>query len=256
MYCNSWSTASGFLINLSKKKQLNFWPKGKKYVCLAQTPHILFILHFWPHNWVRLSFRYQHLSSENYAEVGFRAVVLPSKLLKLCAIDSILTHAFWLLQWGSKNSLVSNNFKDFNKKSIRLGGTDMIKKWVNINLFFLNVTIYEIITWTLPVIKLFLTCCCCCCWGTKSYLTLCDLMNCIRPGFPVLHLSPEFAQTHVHWVDDTIQPSHPFLPLLLMPSNGYFIWCNLMKHFNIYRIGRAVECSHEMNSVLSLLVYC
>ena len=105
MYCNSWSTASGFLINMSKKKQLNFWPKGKKYVCLAQTPHILFILYFRKHNWVRLSFRYQHLSSENYAEVGFRAVVFPSKLLKLCAIDSILTHASWLLQWGSKNSL-------------------------------------------------------------------------------------------------------------------------------------------------------
>ena len=29
------------------------------------------------------------------------------------------------------------------------------------------------------------------------------------PGFPVLHYLPEFAQTHVHWVDDAIQPSHP-----------------------------------------------
>ena len=28
------------------------------------------------------------------------------------------------------------------------------------------------------------------------------------PGFPVLH-KPEFAQTHVHWVGDAIQPSHP-----------------------------------------------
>ena len=27
-------------------------------------------------------------------------------------------------------------------------------------------------------------------------------------GFPVLHYFPEFAQTHVHWVDDAIQPSH------------------------------------------------
>ena len=30
-----------------------------------------------------------------------------------------------------------------------------------------------------------------------------------RLGFPVLHYLPEFAQTHVHWVSDAIQPSHP-----------------------------------------------
>ena len=37
-------------------------------------------------------------------------------------------------------------------------------------------------------------------------------MNCNMPGFPVLYYLPEFAQTHVHWVDDAIQPSHPLLP--------------------------------------------
>ena len=34
-------------------------------------------------------------------------------------------------------------------------------------------------------------------------------MNCSTPGFPALHHLPEFAQTHVLWVDDAIQPSHP-----------------------------------------------
>ena len=34
-------------------------------------------------------------------------------------------------------------------------------------------------------------------------------MDCSTPGFPVHHQLPEFTQTHVHWVDDTIQPSHP-----------------------------------------------
>ena len=34
-------------------------------------------------------------------------------------------------------------------------------------------------------------------------------MDCSTPGFPVLHHLPELAQTHVHWVGDTIQPSHP-----------------------------------------------
>ena len=39
-------------------------------------------------------------------------------------------------------------------------------------------------------------------------LTLCD---CSTPGFPVLHYPLEFAQTHVHWLGDAIQPSHPLL---------------------------------------------
>ena len=36
-------------------------------------------------------------------------------------------------------------------------------------------------------------------------------MDCSTPGFPVLHHLPEFAQTHVHWIGDAIQPSHPLL---------------------------------------------
>ena len=31
----------------------------------------------------------------------------------------------------------------------------------------------------------------------------------LRPGFPVHHQLPELAQTHVHQVGDTVQPSHP-----------------------------------------------
>ena len=34
-------------------------------------------------------------------------------------------------------------------------------------------------------------------------------MNCSMPGLPVQHQLPEFTQTHVHWVSDAIQPSHP-----------------------------------------------
>ena len=39
--------------------------------------------------------------------------------------------------------------------------------------------------------------------------TLCDPMNCSTPGFPVFHSLLELAQTHVHWIADAIQPSHP-----------------------------------------------
>ena len=49
------------------------------------------------------------------------------------------------------------------------------------------------------------------------------------PGFPVLHNHLEFAQTHVSWVSDAIQLSHPLSPLLLLPSiftkhQGLFLW--------------------------------
>ena len=44
-----------------------------------------------------------------------------------------------------------------------------------------------------------------------------DPMDCSMSGFPVLHL-PELVQTHVHRVDDAIQPSHALLSLLLLPS--------------------------------------
>ena len=43
----------------------------------------------------------------------------------------------------------------------------------------------------------------------QSCLTLHDSMNCSTPGLPVHHQLPEFMQTHVHWVGDAIQPSHP-----------------------------------------------
>ena len=53
---------------------------------------------------------------------------------------------------------------------------------------------------------------------TQSCLTLCRPMDWSTPGFPVLHYLAEFVQTHIHWVDDAIQPSHPLRPLLLLPS--------------------------------------
>ena len=39
---------------------------------------------------------------------------------------------------------------------------------------------------------------------------LCDPVDCSTPGFPVLHCLLKF--THVHWVSDVIQPSHPLSP--------------------------------------------
>ena len=51
-------------------------------------------------------------------------------------------------------------------------------------------------------------------------------MDCSTPGFPVHHQIPELAQTHVHWVGDAIQPSHPVIPFSScpksFPASGYF----------------------------------
>ena len=43
----------------------------------------------------------------------------------------------------------------------------------------------------------------------QSCLTLSNPMDCSMPGLPVHHQFLEFTQTHVHWVSDAIQPSHP-----------------------------------------------
>ena len=44
---------------------------------------------------------------------------------------------------------------------------------------------------------------------TQSYPILCNPMDCSTPGLPVHHQLPEFTQTHIHWVGNAIQPSHP-----------------------------------------------
>ena len=49
------------------------------------------------------------------------------------------------------------------------------------------------------------------CYVTQLCPTLWDPIDCSTPGFPVLHYLLEFAQVHVHWINDAIQPSHPLL---------------------------------------------
>ena len=59
-------------------------------------------------------------------------------------------------------------------------------------------------------------------------LILCDPVDCSTPGLPVHHQLPEFTQTHVHWVGDAIQPSHPLSP----PSPPAF---NLSQHQGLFQ---------------------
>jgi len=80
----------------------------------------------------------------------------------------------------------------------------------------------------------------CCCSVPESYPTLWDLMDCSVPGFPVLHYLPELVQTHVHWIDDAIQPSHPLSPssppALIFPCVRIFLISRLFTS-----VGESIE---------------
>ena len=78
----------------------------------------------------------------------------------------------------------------------------------------------------------------------QSCPTLCDPMNHSTPGLPVYHHLPEFTQTHVHWVSDAIQPSHP-LPSPSPPAP------NPSQHQSLFQW---VNSSHEVVKVLELAI--
>ena len=69
---------------------------------------------------------------------------------------------------------------------------------------------------------------------TQSCPTLCDPKECSTPGFPAHHQLLEFAQTHVHWVSDVIQTSHP----LFSPSPPAF---NLSQHQGLFHWGSSLH---------------
>ena len=84
--------------------------------------------------------------------------------------------------------------------------------------------------------------CCCCCLVAKLCLIVCDPMDCSMPGFSVLHSLPEFVQIRVHWVGNSIQPSH----LLSLPSLPAL---NLYQHQGLFQW---VGYSHQVVKVLEL----
>ena len=53
----------------------------------------------------------------------------------------------------------------------------------------------------------------------QSCPTLCNPMSRSTPGLPIHHQLPESTQTHVHWVGDAIQPSHPVVPFSSCPQS-------------------------------------
>ena len=72
--------------------------------------------------------------------------------------------------------------------------------------------------------------------------TLCDPMNSSMPGLPVHHQLLQLSQTHVHWVGDAIQRSHP----LSSPSSPAF---NLSHYQGVFQW---VRSSHQVAKLLEL----
>ena len=73
-------------------------------------------------------------------------------------------------------------------------------------------------TWGLLETDIWMLWACGCCLVAKSRSTFCDPIECNTPDFPD-HSLPDFAQMHVHWVGDAIQPSHPVPPSSPHPFN-------------------------------------
>ena len=74
----------------------------------------------------------------------------------------------------------------------------------------------------------------------QSCWTLCDPINRSMPGVSVHHQLPESTQTHVHWVSDAVQSSHP----LSSPSPPAL---NLSQHQGLFKW---VSSSHQVAKVL------
>jgi len=69
----------------------------------------------------------------------------------------------------------------------------------------------------------------------QSCLTISDPMDCSSPGLPVHHQFSELTQTHVHWISEAIQPSHP----LSSPSPTF----NFFQHQGLFKW---VSSSHQV----------
>ena len=92
------------------------------------------------------------------------------------------------------------------------------------------------------------------CSFTKSCPTLCNPMDCSMSGFPILYCLLEFAQTHVHWVGDVIQISHPLLPpslpaLNLSQHQDLFQWFG-----SLHQVAQVLELQRQSFSEYSGLI--
>ena len=90
-----------------------------------------------------------------------------------------------------------------------------------------------------------------------SHVWLCNPMDYSTSDFPVLHYLPELGQTHVHWVGDAIQPSHPLsspspppsiFPSIRIFSNESVLWIRYPKYWSF---SFSISPSNEHSGLIS-----
>ena len=85
-------------------------------------------------------------------------------------------------------------------------------------------------------------------------------MDCSTPGLPNSHHLPEFAQVHIYWMSDAIQPSHPLLPssppaLNLSQHQGLFQWVSSPNHAAQYwNFSFSISSSSEYSELTSFKI--
>ena len=93
------------------------------------------------------------------------------------------------------------------------------------------------------------------CWSAaQSCLILCDSMGWSNLVF---HYLPELAQTHVYWVGDAIQPSHPVVPSIFprirVFSNELTVHIRWPKYLSF---SLNINPSDEYLGLISFRTYC
>ena len=99
-------------------------------------------------------------------------------------------------------------------------------------------------------------------WFSSAQLlspTPCNPMNRSAPGLPVYHQLPEFTQTHVHWVGDAIQPSHPLSSpspptLNLSQHQGLFQWVSSSHQVAYWSFSFNISPSNEYSGLISFRI--
>jgi len=120
--------------------------------------------------------------------------------IKKWTIQDIIRENLFLLNLGQR-SILKLVLSIFYVHIIKYYLQRRNRDFSNSNLIIANFLAMKQLIWKLDLH--------CCCSVAKSCLTSWDPMNCSTPGLPVHHQLREFTQTHVHWVSDAIQPSHP-----------------------------------------------
>ena len=97
-----------------------------------------------------------------------------------------------------------------------------------------------------------------CCSVAPLCPILCNLMDCSRPAFRVLHYLLEIAQTHVHWVDDAIHHLILCCPVLLpsvFPSTRENELALCIRWPNYWSFSFSITSSNEYSGLISFRIY-